>query len=151
MDTRELKAADADRDNAVQRLRAALDEGRLTMDEYDTRVRQAYAARTYGDLDRLLADLPAEDVRPAGRARPVPRRAAPVPRMAGQPRHVIRRWLPWAWGVWSMATGVNVAIWAAVSLTESTPVHFWPVWAGLPSGAVLLGVTLAARREPRPS
>jgi hypothetical protein len=39
-------------------LRAAFTEGRLTQDELDDRVARAYAARTYGELWALIADLP---------------------------------------------------------------------------------------------
>ncbi len=52
-------AGNADRERAVGVLRAAFTEGRLTQDELNDRVAQAYAARTYGDLWALTADLPA--------------------------------------------------------------------------------------------
>jgi hypothetical protein len=52
-------AANADRERAVGVLRAGFTEGRLTQDELDDRVAQAYAARTYGQLWALTADLPA--------------------------------------------------------------------------------------------
>jgi DUF1707 SHOCT-like domain len=52
-------AGSADRERAVGVLRAAFTEGRLTQDELDDRVGRAYAARTYGDLWALVADLPA--------------------------------------------------------------------------------------------
>lgn len=51
-------AGSADRERAVGVLRAAFTEGRLTQDELDDRVERAYAARTYGDLWALIADLP---------------------------------------------------------------------------------------------
>ena len=51
-------AASADRERAVGVLRAGFTEGRLTQDELDERVAQAYAARTYGQLWALTADLP---------------------------------------------------------------------------------------------
>ena len=68
--TSHLRASDADRDRAVDLLRTAFVEGRLTNDEYDERVALAYSARTYGDLTRLIADLPA----PAHAASPAVRR-----------------------------------------------------------------------------
>jgi hypothetical protein len=52
-------AGSADRERAVGVLRAAFTEGRLSQDELDDRVAQAYAARTYGQLWALTADLPA--------------------------------------------------------------------------------------------
>ncbi len=52
-------ASSADRERAVGVLRAGYTEGRLTQDELDDRVQRAYAARTYGQLWELTADLPA--------------------------------------------------------------------------------------------
>lgn len=54
-----LRASDADRDAAAERLRTAAAEGRLDTDELDERLDVALRARTYGELDRLLVDLPA--------------------------------------------------------------------------------------------
>src|SRR3954451_22816818 len=53
-----LRAADADRHQIAEQLKASLDEGRLSLGEYDDRARQAYAARTYAELLILVADLP---------------------------------------------------------------------------------------------
>jgi len=53
-----MRAADADRDRVVELLNVAYGEGRLTRDEYDSRVEDALGARTFADLDRLTADLP---------------------------------------------------------------------------------------------
>jgi hypothetical protein len=52
-------ASSADRERAVGVLRAGFTEGRLSQDELNERVTQAYAARTYGQLWALTADLPA--------------------------------------------------------------------------------------------
>jgi Domain of unknown function (DUF1707)/Domain of unknown function (DUF4190) len=54
-----MRAADTDRDRAVEYLNVAYSEGRLSKDEYDERLGQALSARTYGDLDLLVTDLPA--------------------------------------------------------------------------------------------
>jgi hypothetical protein len=51
-------AASADRERTVGVLRAGFAEGRLTQEELDERVAQAYAARTYEQLWALTADLP---------------------------------------------------------------------------------------------
>ncbi len=55
---RQLRAADADRDRVAGLLSTAYAEGRLAKDEYDARLDSALAARTYADLDQLVADLP---------------------------------------------------------------------------------------------
>jgi len=54
-----MRAASADRERAVDVLKAGFAEGRLTQDEYNDRMGRAYAARTYGELTTLTADLPA--------------------------------------------------------------------------------------------
>jgi hypothetical protein len=54
-----MRAASADRERAVDVLKAGFAEGRLTQDEYNDRMARAYAARTYGELAALTADLPA--------------------------------------------------------------------------------------------
>jgi len=56
---RSLRASDADRDRAVDALKAAFVQGRLAKDEFDLRVGQALAARTYADLDALTVGMPA--------------------------------------------------------------------------------------------
>jgi hypothetical protein len=53
-----LRASTADRERAVDVLKAGFAEGRLTKDEYDARVSQAYAARTYAELSMVTGDLP---------------------------------------------------------------------------------------------
>jgi hypothetical protein len=53
-----LRASDSDREQVSERLRHATAEGRLSADELDQRLEALYAARTYGELDALLADLP---------------------------------------------------------------------------------------------
>jgi Domain of unknown function (DUF1707)/Domain of unknown function (DUF4190) len=54
-----MRAASADRERAVDVLKAGFAEGRLTQDEYNERISRAYVARTYGELTALTADLPA--------------------------------------------------------------------------------------------
>jgi Domain of unknown function (DUF1707) len=54
-----LRASDADREQVAERLRHATAEGRLNADELEGRLQTLFAARTYGELDALLADLPA--------------------------------------------------------------------------------------------
>jgi hypothetical protein len=53
-----MLAADADRERAIDVLRAGFAEGRLAKAEYDDRTARAYAARAYGQLGALIADLP---------------------------------------------------------------------------------------------
>src|SRR5436305_8041285 len=56
----ELRASHDDRDRVVELLRVSAGDGRLTAEELDERLEQAMTARTYGELARLVADLPAQ-------------------------------------------------------------------------------------------
>jgi hypothetical protein len=55
----ELRASDAERDRIADILREALAEGRLTADEHAERVEGVLAARTVGELEVFIQDLPA--------------------------------------------------------------------------------------------
>jgi hypothetical protein len=54
-----MRASRADRDLVVNVLKSAFVQERLAKEELDDRIGQALAARTWGDLDALTADLPA--------------------------------------------------------------------------------------------
>ncbi|MEU9314671.1 DUF1707 domain-containing protein [Streptomyces sp. NPDC048295] len=60
-----IRASDADRDRIADILREAMAEGRLTADEHAERVDAVYRAKTVGELEPLVRDLPA----PGGAAR----------------------------------------------------------------------------------
>ena len=81
------RASHADREAVVERLREAAGDGRLSLDELETRIEAAYAARTYAELDPITRDLPHEHER-AVRHPPVPVAAVPA-RVTGRPG---RRW-----------------------------------------------------------
>ena len=127
----DLRAADADRDAAVERLRAAYEEGRLRDPELEERLGAALGARTLAELAVLTGDLP-----PAQRPRVAPPSATRV-RQA-------------AWGAWVLAVSVNLVIWLLVSLSARDLVYFWPAWVAGPWGAVLLTSTLARGGCPVP-
>ena len=105
-----MRAADADRHKIADQLKAALDEGRLSLHEYDDRVKEAYAARTYADLLGLVTDLPAPGL---SAAEVSARRQAELRREA--------RKLPMAlmvlWTIWAAVAAVNVVVWVLVEMT----------------------------------
>ncbi|BFU47121.1 DUF1707 domain-containing protein [Krasilnikovia sp. MM14-A1004] len=129
-----MRASDADRQQIADRLKAALDEGRLSLAEYDDRVRDAYAARTYADLLELTTDLP----------QPGLSAAEVSARQAAEARRAARR-MPTAlmvlWTVWGALAAVNVAVWLIVAVTVGAGVYVWPVWLLVPG--VALGVVTA--------
>jgi hypothetical protein len=49
-----LRASDADREQMIDVLKAAFVQGRLTKDDFDARIGQAFAARTYADLATVI-------------------------------------------------------------------------------------------------
>jgi DUF1707 SHOCT-like domain len=83
------RAADADREAVAERLRIAAGDGRIDLDELDERLTQAYAAKTYGQLQALVADLPAHSPAVLDDALPEPdtlvlKTKAPNLRQSGQ-------------------------------------------------------------------
>jgi hypothetical protein len=77
----DMRASDAERDVIVADLGQHFQDGRLDHAEFDQRVTAALAARTRGQLDTLLADLPpAAPAPPSGRVpqgQPGPRGGPP--------------------------------------------------------------------------
>ncbi len=76
-----LRSSYADRERAIDVLKAAFAEGRLDQDEYNERVSHVYSSRTYAELAALTADLP---VGPLGAL------AAPNPSLSMLPQHLGR-------------------------------------------------------------
>jgi hypothetical protein len=106
-----LRASDADRERVVERLRAHASEGRLDVQELEQRLAAAFAARTHGELQPLLADLP---------ERP--------------PRRRRRAYRAAALGPWLGLCALLIGIWAA-----SGGGYFWPVWPMLGTFVGMVG------------
>lgn len=141
----DMRAGDSDRQAVADKLKQALDEGRLDLAEYDERLQQAYAAKTYGDLKGLLDDLPstalAAKTTPAD---PVPQPAAKPPQArserAGQ---LVRAWLGGFGGIFVVGT----VIWLVSSIGSGHMQYFWPVWLLIPM--VLGGLGRFGQRDRR--
>ncbi|MFF2011129.1 DUF1707 domain-containing protein [Streptomyces sp. NPDC058195] len=74
-----MRASDAERERVAETLREAVAEGRLEMAEFEQRLEATYTARTHGELEPLVRDLPA----PGAAVAPV---GAPVARTGSQKR-----------------------------------------------------------------
>jgi Domain of unknown function (DUF1707) len=152
-DRQQMRASDGDRQEAVERLRAALDDGRLKMDEYLDRMGLAYQAVTYGDLAPLHADLP----QAGAIAKPESAPAAMVPQAAAAPPGVLAGLptpLKVLWTIWLAVVSINVVVWALVSGTSGQLIYPWPIWVAGPSGAALFAVSAGVaqiRRSHRPA
>ena len=145
----QMRAADTDRNAVARRLGEHMAAGRLTVAEYEERMARTYAARTYGELAELTADLPA--------ARPAAPAAQPRPAQS----HACGPWAwagPWAgsswrraaWGSWFTTALIVTTIWLITSIASGGPIYFWPVWVIGPWGAVLLAQTLGRGPGSRP-
>ncbi len=132
-ETQTMRASDRDRQEVVDRLRGAVEDGRVTMDEYMQRMALAYQAVTYGDLAPLQADLPAtgsvHGLEPAARS-------CFLAFLAGLPAV-----LNVLWATWLTAVAINVVVWALVSGTTGHLIYPWPLWVAGPYGAALLAIS----------
>jgi uncharacterized protein DUF1707 len=72
-----LRASHADREHVVDTLKAAYVHGLVAKDEFDARVSQAFAARTYAELALITADIPAGLAAAPPSLRPRPAKANP--------------------------------------------------------------------------
>jgi hypothetical protein len=84
MDDR-MRISDADREQVTARLREHYAAGRLTSEELEERITAALNAKTYGDLRRIMVDLP--EPAPAGATTGT----VPAPAWAGGPIYAYRR------------------------------------------------------------
>ncbi|MET8834715.1 DUF1707 domain-containing protein [Micromonospora sp. NPDC004540] len=142
-----MRAADADREATAERLRAALEEGRLNLHEYDERLGRAYGAKTYADLDEVVADLPRTT--PAQHAAVAPA-APPTATGAGgtvaESGHGTGSLLA-IWSPWLRVAGILTAIWLFASVGSGHLGHYWPVWAIGPWGFFLLMRTVSGHGQ----
>ncbi|MGC5333108.1 DUF1707 SHOCT-like domain-containing protein [Micromonospora sp. DT62] len=148
-----MRAADADRQALAERLRLAVDEGRLDLHEYDERLQRAYAARTYGELDALAIDLPAPAALAASELAPRPE-TVPSPAegvRSSATSSVTARWLAEVWLPYLRVVAITVTVWAVTSALSTDLLYFWPVWVAGPWGGVLVVRTVAGLvgGEPR--
>jgi len=129
----DLRASDADREAVAKRLHAAGADGRLDPQELEERLEQCYAAKTFGELDRLTADLgPAPAPAPA---------AAPAPAPAGGDQQM--GWGNWKvrWGSWAATSVLLLGIWGITCIAAGELLYFWPIW---PIGFWALGNAAAS-------
>ena len=120
----QLRASQAEREDAIDAVKAAFVAGRLTEAEFEARVGQAFATRTHADLAAITADIP----------------AGPVP---AQPARMPDRMVAWGTG----AIIAAAALGGAVLIGGSALI----LWAITMTGVLLLTVSvlLSARQEQR--
>jgi hypothetical protein len=117
-----LRASDADRERTAALLREHHAVGRLTAEEFDDRIDKAFRAATIGELDALLADMPAIDlyqlpsagIRPGRVARASDRGRTGLDRR-GDGRLVPREGA--TWGTFAAGSALLIAFWVTVGVT----------------------------------
>jgi hypothetical protein len=131
----QMRAADGDRERYAERVRDALAEGRLELGEMDERLQQVYRAKTFGELDQLVADLPGPVAPQRSQLAPVTT-PAKVPASRHEENPKLAGWLTFLWRLWLVTVMVNLVIWFVASLASSQVLYFWPIWVAGPWGAV---------------
>jgi hypothetical protein len=122
-----LRASDADRDHTVSLLHKAATEGRIAAEELEQRVSTALKARTYGELEGTVADLP------GARARRPARR--PAQRTAG------------SWALAAVRANPFLLLLAipVVAVTVTMVIAATVIWAVLVVAVMVIG---GGRRRP---
>jgi hypothetical protein len=134
-----LRASDADREHVVGTLKTAYVHGLVTKDEFDARVSQTFASRTYAELALITADIPAGLAAATPPPRPGPAKANPPARVNLTPGERA-----------IMATGLLAALALLVALLAGGPVGGLLALGGLGSAfvsAFLIGAQVRSSRR----
>ncbi|SHN36243.1 DUF1707 SHOCT-like domain-containing protein [Cryptosporangium aurantiacum] len=124
----DVRVGDAERQAVVTRLKAALDEGRLDLHEFDERAAAAYAAKTESDLTPLTADLPEQHPQPASSV-------------------TARKRLTSGESSWIRLAVLLTGIWLITSIARGEVTFYWPIFPLGIWGLVLLANRLTGRRD----
>jgi hypothetical protein len=145
-----MRASDADRERTASLLREHHAAGRLDAAEFNDRLDKAFEAKTMGDLDALLADLPGIDLYrlPAASIRPAPPGAI-RPRVGGgsaldrrgegaiSPQRVA------TWASWAAVSALLFVTWLGLGLLSGGAA--WIPWFLV---IVIPWALVIARRRP---
>lgn len=123
-----LRISNADREQAIERLQQALDEGRIDLNEFDERTKGVYDAKTNAELDILFDDLPLDraedrsvntiDLTPEEQSR----------REKAVQQRVRKRGAPPILKPLVVVACITTAIWLLSSVSSGELQNFWPVW-----------------------
>ena len=119
----DILVADSDRTAAADELREHYDSGRLTLDEFESRLAEIHAARTRGDLEHAHRQLPTSEPHASLRVRD-------------------RRWSSLALQ-YALINIVCILVWAFSGAHRD----FWPKWVLL--GTLIMYFRRLGRRSRR--
>ena len=136
--TGEVRASDADRDAVLSDLSGHFQAGRLTAEEFEDRAGRALSARTWGELEDLLRDLPSTLTGPQ-----VP---VAVASSAARPERPSGRGAPAPIAVLAV---IGIAVAVSVSITHSSWGLLWVVLGLLIVRRLIRHAGTPGRCEPR--
>ncbi len=140
-DPEQLRVSDDDRHRVAEVLREAAGEGRLDLEELDERLEAAYAAKVYGDLVPILADLPGSHLpavadaqqsvaRSSGSTVPPPRYDSSVAIMGASTRKGVWEVGP-RYTAFAMWAGIDLDLRQALFTERETVIYANAIWAGI--------------------
>ena len=138
-ETGRVRASHADREQAIEVLKAAFVQGRLDKHEFDARVGQAFASRTYLELAAVTADIPPGPIP----AKPIPARPLPA-------RPEGNRGVRSGLSVIAVGTGLASFVWAAALITDNPIAIFVALAITLAyAGTLMLAGSVMLESRPR--
>ena len=142
-DELDLRVSNAERAEVIDRLREQTTVGRLTLDEFEERIGEVYAAKTRRELDHTLRELTVEP--PTPQVAPAPPRSKPaepddeaVVRKRYQAR--VRKEV----GSFLTTNITCTGIWAMAGHG-----YFWPGWVLMGTACGLIGTIAHGREKER--
>ena len=136
MGDHELRVSDAEREEVVGILRDQTSAGRLTLEEFEERLGEAYTARTAGDLEHVLRELPVQPPTPA----------TPAIRREERTEEQLRR--RWRHRVRGELVGFAVPNFVCNLIWVMGDMHYWwPGWVLLGTGVGIMK-TVAGGFDP---
>jgi hypothetical protein len=140
----QLRVSDEDRDRTAALLREHHALGRIDPQEFSDRLDRTFAARTVGQLDDILNDLPRIDLYRLPGAKGT-RQPNQVRRPLARSRRMPAQWRA-AWGVYATVNLICFVVWALSGFG-----YPWFLWVAGPWGAVMAGsyATVSAGRASR--
>lgn len=138
----DVRVSDAERSQVIDRLRGETAAGRLTLDEFEDRIGEVWAAKTRRELDSTLRELPVvptpsyADVRAKQRTVAEPDEDVVRRQYAQRLRHKLAGFA---------TTNITcVSIWALAGRGD-----FWPGWVLMFTGVGLVGMMIKGRDAER--
>ena len=138
-----MRASHADREHVIDTLKAAFVQGRLTKDELDQRVGQAFASKTYAELAALSADLPAGPT--PSRSRPVRAQGSSLGRKKTLEWAIVSVFSPLAPLAAAFLTGSGIFLFLSFILM------MLDIFVGVPFLMIVIGTMVEERRQKRRS